>query len=72
MHLDGSDLWGNKTREIRTLLYQRWQECHRLGVESLSSWTEIESHPDLETLRNLEKRLEQANEKKVPKRKVAV
>ncbi|MHB8544817.1 MAG: hypothetical protein ACYC9S_12585 [Leptospirales bacterium] len=71
MQLDGPDFWGNKAREIRVLLYQRWKDCHRLGIEVLPSWPEIVSHPDLETLRNLEKRLEAANGKKVQRRKVA-
>ena len=73
MQLDGPDFWGNKAREIRTLLYQRWQDCHRLSIEGLPSWTEIESCPDLKALSDLEKRLEAATgrEKKPRKRKEA-
>ncbi len=60
MRLDGPDTWGNKAREIRTLLYQRWKECYFSGIEDLPSWPEIEARPDLATLRDLEGRLERA------------
>lgn len=71
MNLDGPDFWGNKAREIRTLLYQRWKDCSFLGIENLPSWPEIVSHPDLSTLQDLEKRLEGAGgkEKKTRKKK---
>ena len=73
MQLDGPDFWGNKAREIRVLLYQRWTDCYFLGVPDLPSWPEIVTHPDLSTLGDLEKRLEGAGgkEKKARKKKEA-
>lgn len=71
MQLDGPDFWGSKAREIRVLLYQRWKDCLFLKIDGLPSWSEIESHPDLEALHDLEKRLEAANGKKTRKRKEA-
>ena len=73
MELDGPDFWGNKAREIRALLYQRWKDCYFLGVLDLPSWPEIVAHPDLSTLRDLEKRLQGAGgkKKKVRKKKEA-
>ena len=58
MRLDGPDFWGNKARELRTLLYQRWRECYFKGVPDLPSWPKIAAHPDLTALRDLEHRLE--------------
>ena len=69
MQLDGTDIWGCKAREIRTLLYQRWKDCHTLVVPDLPSWPEIVSHPDLPALRDLEKRLEGAGGKEKTARK---
>lgn len=60
MRLDGPDTWGNKAREIRTLLVQRWKDCYFSGIEDLPSWPEIEARSDLATLRDLERRLEKA------------
>ncbi len=69
MQLDGPDFWGSKAREIMTLLYLRWTDCLFLKIDGLPSWPEIVSHPDLSTLRDLEKRLEGAVGKKKKFRK---
>jgi len=73
MQLDGPDFWGNKAREIRTLLYQRWRDCCLSGIEDLPSWSEIAAHPDPSVLRDLENRQEGAGgtEKKHRKKKKA-
>ncbi|MDA8150397.1 MAG: hypothetical protein M0041_04570 [Nitrospiraceae bacterium] len=73
MQLDGPDFWGNKFREIQTLLYQRWKDCYFLEIKDLPSWPEIMSRPDLSALHDLEKRLEGAGgkEKKTRKKKEA-
>ncbi|MHB8368940.1 MAG: hypothetical protein ACYDBP_04505 [Leptospirales bacterium] len=73
MDLDGLDYWGNNAREIRTLLYQRWKDGLFLKIEAFPSWPEISSHPDLATLRDLEKRLEAVTgkNKKLRKKKAA-
>ena len=73
MQLDGLDFWGNKFREIQTLLYQRWKDCSFLGIPNLPSWPEIMSRPDLSALHDLEKRLEGTGgkEKKARKKKEA-
>ena len=73
MQLDGPDFWGNKFREIQTLLYQRWKDCYFLEIKDLPSWSEIMSRPDLSALHDLEKRLEGAvgKEKKARKKKEA-
>lgn len=69
MQLDGTDIWGNKAREIMTLLYQRWKDCYFLEIEDLPSWPEIAARMDLSTLRDLEKRLEGAGEEEKKTRK---
>ena len=73
MQLDGPDFWGNKCREIQTLLYQRWKDCLFLGIPDLPGWPEIMSRPDLSALHDLEKRLEGTGgkEKKARKKKEA-
>jgi len=69
MQLDGPDFWGNKAREIRVLLYQRWKECRRLSVEGIPAWPEIAAQPDLAMLRDLERRLETSGARKTKTRK---
>ncbi len=72
MRLDGPDIWGNKAREIRTLLCQRWKDCYFRGLPDLPSCPEIMAHPDIRTLDDLEKRLEGAGRKeKKPRKKKA-
>ena len=71
MRLDGPDTWGNKAREIRALVIQRWKECLALRVDGLPSWSEISARPALAALRELEKRLVLATGKRSRKGKEA-
>lgn len=71
MKLEGTDIWGNKAREIMTLLYQRWKDCYFLEIKDLPSWSEIAAKGNLSTLRDLEKRLEETGGKKTRKKKEA-